>query len=268
METNRNLKVFLCHASNDKEIVRTLYNRLLQDGIDVWLDDEKLLPGQKWEIEIPKAVKDADIVIVCLSRNSITKEGYVQKEIKYALDFADEKPENTIYLIPAKLEECDIPSQLTGWQWVDLFQNKESFIEAGYSKLFRSLQMRAEDIGVLQPKQIAFSRTGVVKDESVSQVFRFSDLALDVGSRLASRGDRSIYLPKTEYQLLKLFMEHPNKVLAHKFILENAWDNKLETDSNIIEVYVRYLHQKLEANGEPRLIQTVRGMGYVLREDS
>ncbi len=104
-EISRNLKVFLCHASTDKSIVRTLYYRLIGGGIDVWLDDEKLLPGQKWEIEIPNAVKDSDIVIVCLSKSSITKEGYVQKEIRYALDYASEKPENAIYLIPAKLED-------------------------------------------------------------------------------------------------------------------------------------------------------------------
>jgi hypothetical protein len=71
---------------------------MVGDGIDAWLDDENLLPGQKWEMEIPKAVKNADAVIICLSKSSITKEGYVQKEIKFALDFATEKPENTIYL--------------------------------------------------------------------------------------------------------------------------------------------------------------------------
>ena len=66
--------------------------------------------------------------------------------------------------------------------------------------------------------------------------------------------------------MLKLFLDNPNKVLTHTYILENAWDNKPDTGSNIVEVYVRYLRQKLEENGEPRLIQTVRGMGYVLRE--
>ncbi|MEW6401598.1 MAG: toll/interleukin-1 receptor domain-containing protein [Chloroflexota bacterium] len=81
------LKVFLCHASGDKPPVRDLYKRLVAEGVDAWLDQEKLLPGQDWRREIPRAVREADVVVVCLSKNSITKEGYVQKEIKFALDF-------------------------------------------------------------------------------------------------------------------------------------------------------------------------------------
>ena len=105
----RPLKAFLCHASGDKPAVREMYKRLVFEGVDAWLDKEKLLPGQDWRVEIPKAVQEADVVIVFLSKNSITKEGYVQKEIKIALDIAEEKPEGTIFLIPARLEECLVP---------------------------------------------------------------------------------------------------------------------------------------------------------------
>src|SRR6476620_3487376 len=96
----RRLKVFLCHASDDKPIVQNLYSRLVEDGVDAWLDKEKLIQGQKWKIEIQKAVMNSDIVIVCLSAKSVNKEGFVQKEIKVALDAADEKPEGTIFVIP------------------------------------------------------------------------------------------------------------------------------------------------------------------------
>ena len=105
-ETKRPLKVFLCHASGDKPVVRELYKRLIAEGVDAWLDQEKLLPGQDWRVEIPRAVREADVVVICLSNKSITKEGYVQKEIKFALDSAEEKPEGTIFLIPARLEDC------------------------------------------------------------------------------------------------------------------------------------------------------------------
>ena len=115
------LKVFLCHASSDKPAVRELYRRLCADGFAPWLDEEDLLPGQDWQYEIPKAVRQSDVVIVCLSRSPATK-GYVQKEIKFALDAADEKPEGTIFLIPLKLEECDVPDRLSRWQWVNLFR--------------------------------------------------------------------------------------------------------------------------------------------------
>jgi outer membrane protein assembly factor BamD (BamD/ComL family) len=140
-ELKHPLKVFLCHASSDKPLVRALYQRLVQDGVDAWLDKAKLLPGQDWGLEIPKAVKESDVVIVCLSKGSVTKEGYVQKEIKIALDAASEKPEGTIFLIPARLEECDVPSQLGLWHWVDLFEPD------GYELLMRSLRLRAERIG-------------------------------------------------------------------------------------------------------------------------
>ena len=137
----RPLKVFLCHASGDKANVRDLYKRLTVDGVDAWLDQEKLLPGQDWRMEIPRAVREADVVVICLSKNSITKEGYVQKEIKFALDIAEEKPEGTIFLIPARLEDCDVPERLSRWQWVDLYEGD------GLVKLLRSLKLRADAVG-------------------------------------------------------------------------------------------------------------------------
>src|SRR6185369_4909466 len=145
-EANRQLKVFLCHASGDKPPVRELYKRLLAEGVDAWLDQEKLLPGQDWGVEIPRAVRDSDVVVICLSNSSITKEGYVQKEIRTALDAADEKPEGTIFLIPARLEDCTVPERLDRWQWVDLFE------ENGFMRLLRSLKLRADKVGaVIQP---------------------------------------------------------------------------------------------------------------------
>jgi formylglycine-generating enzyme required for sulfatase activity len=142
MELPRRLKVFLCHASGDKPAVRSLYHRLRAAGIDPWLDEEKLLPGQEWRLEIPKAVRSSDAVIICLSRRAVTKAGYVHKEIKYALDVADEQPEGAIFLIPLRLEECEVPERLRRWQWVDLFQGE------GYERLLRALRARAESLGV------------------------------------------------------------------------------------------------------------------------
>ena len=88
--SSRSLRIFLCHSSADKPAVRELYQRLRADGFEPWLDEEDLLPGQDWQREIPKAVRNSDVVIVCLSRDSITKRGYVNKEIKVALDVADD----------------------------------------------------------------------------------------------------------------------------------------------------------------------------------
>jgi len=98
------------------------------------------------------------------------------------------------------------------------------------------------------------------------QVLRFADLSLDTGTRQAYRGERTISLTAKEYELLELFMRHPRQVLTRDVIFDRVWGYDFGGESNIIEVYIRYLRQKLEVDEEPRLIHTVRGMGYVLRE--
>ncbi len=97
-------------------------------------------------------------------------------------------------------------------------------------------------------------------------VLRFADLELDTGTRQARRGERVIDLTAKEYDLLHLFLRHPRQVLTRDQIFDDVWDYDFGGESNIIEVYVRYLRTKLEAAGEPRLIHTVRGVGYALRE--
>lgn len=144
--SKRPLRVFLCHSSSDKEIVRRLYARLCGNGIDAWLDEEKLLPGQKWEVEIPKAVRGSDVVLVCLSKNAIDKSGYIQKEILMALDVANEKPEDTIFLIPFKLEPCDVPNRLRHLHCAP-FQKEES-----YERLMLSLEICAKRLTDPLPK--------------------------------------------------------------------------------------------------------------------
>jgi two-component system response regulator MprA len=99
-------------------------------------------------------------------------------------------------------------------------------------------------------------------------VLRFADLTLDTGTRQASRGDRIVSLTAKEYELLELFMRHPRQVLTRDMIFDRVWGYDFGGESNIIEVYMRYLRQKLEVGDEPRLLHTVRGMGYVLREPS
>ena len=136
MELRTAQRVFLCHASEDKSAVRRLYSRLRSDGYDPWLDEEDLLPGQDWQGEIAKAVKRSAIVVVCLSPASIAKTGYVQKEIRHALDVADEQPQGQIFLIPVRLVECEVPDRLQRWQWVDLFE------PAGYDRLLKALAAR------------------------------------------------------------------------------------------------------------------------------
>jgi two-component system response regulator MprA len=99
------------------------------------------------------------------------------------------------------------------------------------------------------------------------EILKFADLSLDTGTRQAFRGDRAIDLTAKEYELLELFMRNPRQVLTRDVIFDRVWGYDFGGESNIIEVYVRYLRQKLETGNEPRLLHTVRGVGYVLREE-
>jgi hypothetical protein len=136
----RRLRVFLSYASENVEIVRELYSRLRASGVDPWFDKEDLLGGTNWKLEIEKAVRDADVVLVCLSPHAVDKVGYLQKEITIAVDAAEYRPEGTIYCVPVRLQECEVPMRLRSWQWVDLYESR------GYERLMRTLRARAAEL--------------------------------------------------------------------------------------------------------------------------
>ncbi len=102
-----------------------------------------------------------------------------------------------------------------------------------------------------------------------TSVLRYGDLALDLASRRAARGERVIEeLTRTEFSLVEMFLRNPEVVLSRPVIFDRVWGYDFGTNSNSLEVYVGYVRRKLEAGGEPRLIQTVRGVGYVLRGEA
>jgi hypothetical protein len=136
------LRVFLCHDPEDKLAVRNLYQCLKARDVDSWFIEENLLAGQQWEHEIRKAVRATDVVIVCLSRRSINQTGFIQKEIKFALDVANEQSVSTIFLILLKLEECELPERLKHLHWVNYFQ------EGDFDRLMSVLERRAMLIGI------------------------------------------------------------------------------------------------------------------------
>jgi len=98
------------------------------------------------------------------------------------------------------------------------------------------------------------------------EVLSFSDLSMDIATREVRRGDRAMELTRTEFTLLEMFLRRPRRVLERSFILEEVWGYDFPTTANSLEVYVGYLRRKTEAENEPRLIHTVRGVGYVLKE--
>ena len=142
-------RVFLAHAREDKERVRALYKQIKQRGFSPWLDEEDLIPGQIWEIEIQKAIHEAGAFIACLSQMSVQKQGYVQTEFRLALTAYGERPPGAIYFIPVRLDECEIPDlqipnlglRIRDFHWLDLWQ------EGGFERLIRALEKGLDTTG-------------------------------------------------------------------------------------------------------------------------
>lgn len=135
----------------------------------------------------------------------------------------------------------------------------------------RGLEAGADDY-VVKPFtfEVLLARIRVMlrhKQAEQTPILRFNDLSMDAGAHVVKRGQREITLTSLEFKLLYELLLHPNQVLAKETLLDRVWDYDFGGNVNVVEVYVKQLRQKLEANGEARLIQTVRGTGYVLREE-
>ncbi|MBD3338652.1 MAG: TIR domain-containing protein [Candidatus Lokiarchaeota archaeon] len=119
-------QIFLSYAHEDAEIAEKIYTDLAKYGLNVWFDSNSLLPGQRWKVEIEKAIKNSTHFIALISDCSVNKRGYVQKELKQALDVLDEFPESEIFVIPVRLDDCE-PSheKLKDLHWVDFFPEDE-----------------------------------------------------------------------------------------------------------------------------------------------
>ncbi|HSY51458.1 MAG TPA: toll/interleukin-1 receptor domain-containing protein [Thermoanaerobaculia bacterium] len=138
----RALRVFLCHSSHDKRFIRVLNQLLKQVGVSPWLDEEQLTAGDDWEARIEQELLSTDAVIVCLSRRSTTRAGFLQREIRRAIEAAELKPEGQVFLIPIKLQPCKLPDSLSKWQCIGLYERN------GYPGLVYALWKRAASLGL------------------------------------------------------------------------------------------------------------------------
>ena len=136
-KSTQQINVFLVHAHRDKDAVHKLYARLIKDGIHAWLDVENLQPGQDWQNEIRNALLQCDAVVVCLSHAFDEQKGYRHEELKLALEKANFLPEDEVFIVPVRLEECNMPESLRRLHRVDLFK------AGGYKRLIQALQERA-----------------------------------------------------------------------------------------------------------------------------
>jgi formylglycine-generating enzyme required for sulfatase activity len=172
MAKTRKLNVFLSYASQDGAKVRELYDLLCAESwISVWFDKEALLPGMNWDLEIYKGLRNADLILACLSKESVAKEGYVQKEFKSALSYAEEKPDGVIFVIPVRLDNCQLPVRFQQWQWLDLFN------KGAHEKLLKSLKIRAESLQInIEATPVSLPKSASVRVSDSSAATSVDDL--------------------------------------------------------------------------------------------
>ncbi|MCK6558708.1 TIR domain-containing protein [bacterium] len=178
------VQIFLCHASEDKPKVVEVYRFLQQQGFKPWLDKEDLLPGQRWDEEIPKALQASDFVLIFLSQISVSKRGYVQREFKLALEILEEIPEGQICVIPIRLDNCSVPDRFRELQYCNLFD------DGGLDKICRAIRAepktskrRQANASVASGRSLRFSKK--VGNLSTSGTKSYANLMKPV--RLRSR---------------------------------------------------------------------------------
>jgi len=143
MEHSRKGRVFISYAKEDGKTAKRLYNDLKCVGLNPWLDSEDLIPGQEWETEISRTLKECSFFITLLSSTSVAKRGFIQREQKIALDLADEFPQGEIFIIPVRLEDCELSyEKLRKLQWVDLFPSYTD----GFKKILRVLKVSFKNV--------------------------------------------------------------------------------------------------------------------------
>jgi two-component system response regulator MprA len=213
-----------------------------------------------------------DQAIVSLLQRGFAHEGY---EVAVAYDgenglklVREEKPDLVIldWMLPGMdgldvchriREEGNIPILMLTAK--DTVRNRVEGLDAGAD----DYMVKPFELSELYARVRALLRR--TQQERVT-ILKFSDLELDTSTRVASRGERKINLTAKEYDLLELFMRHPRQVLTREVIFDRVWGYDFGGESNVLDVYIRYLRQKLENDDEPRLIHTARGVGYALRE--
>lgn len=134
------LQIFLSYAIPDAVKTEECYQKLAGAGFNPWMDRRDLVAGEDWEVGIENAIRKSHIFLLLLSKNSTTRSGVLQKEIKHVLEKWEENSESDIYFIPARLEQCEVPERLHGFQWIDLFEKN------GWSELFQTISSLIEKL--------------------------------------------------------------------------------------------------------------------------
>jgi len=173
-------QLFLSYTRQDEDKVEWLYNKLEEAGYKPWMDTKVILGGENWEIGIKKAIKESVCFLACLSKNSVSKRGVVQKEIRYAMDVLEGMLDKDIYLIPVRLEECEVPEKLRNIQWVDLYEKNGlpsliKSVQAGIERRFPNQKIEINEPkfdDILKGQEIGYLREVLERSKICKQYFK------------------------------------------------------------------------------------------------
>jgi hypothetical protein len=230
------LKIFISYAKEDIDQVRPIYDTLKNAGYDPWLDEKKISAGQDWKHEINNAIEQSSFFLACLSGKSVDKTGFVQKELKMALEILDQQPEGRIYLIPVRLDECEVPMRLQGLHWCDLFEDD------GMQDLLKAIERGALERGLVwlsaavlngpdQGKKFKCPSPGITIGRSPSNAIHLSDAKVStLHARIEQRRKKVVFFHLSE--------KNPSIVQGEKRAITMEIPNKKEYlhDGDIITI--------------------------------
>ncbi len=256
--------IFLSYAKEDEKIAEKIYYDLKNHGYDVWFSKVSLFAGQKWKAEIKKAIKNSKLFVALLSSKSVTKQGYVQNELKAALEVLESLPETEVFIIPLRIEECSpTHEKLLDIHWVDLFPSYENGIE----EILRSCKYRLCNISISlsdsqsqDKKESNRIKALFVEDEaSATQPYFWRLTKIGFDCILAQTGDEAVEeLRKRKYDIISLdIMFPPGRALGENIspikaglrLLEMIRAGQIENCNKDIDVIVltARMHQEIES---------------------
>lgn len=228
--------VFISHAKEDTAFAEQLYDYLSEKGFSPWLDKKKLKVGANWDYEIKKALKESTFVILLLSSISVKKRGYIQKEFKYALEYSESKLIDDIYIIPILLDKCEVPDQLSKFQWMEVGQ--ENFRQ----EILTSLNyQRQKYLSTLSPDSIELND--------------YSTISIDLNVEVKNKIDYQCELP--------LF--HTNTFFGANFVNTFIQQKVLETISNY-RSWIIEIKEFIEKNEMPCYIDIHYNINYLTKD--
>lgn len=167
MEIDESHNVFISYAREDIEAAKRVYDELKAAGVSVWMDDQDLLPGTDWAIEIAKSIKRSRYFIAILSTHSVSKRGFFQAELKRALEIRDQFPDNEIFFVPVRIDKCEIPERIANIHCVDLFPSYDE----GLKKVFRTLKANFKQTTTLRRYSIRTVDTNIFHRKYIANDF-------------------------------------------------------------------------------------------------